>query len=135
MDLFANLSQEELNEALVQACDCDINVVNALLENGADPSGVPMLMAIQFNATESILTFLQHGVDLNRVDFETTPLIEAVILGDEKIVHALLEHGAEPNFADLEGKTPADWLNQEECKDHSESLKAKISEMLGQPSS
>ena len=57
-----------------------------------------LLKAIQDGDLEAARHFIQSGVDINyeHPEMLTTPLIEAVQSGQEKMVALLLEHGADP---------------------------------------
>jgi hypothetical protein len=110
--LGGSLNQKELNDALIQAADCDLDSVIALLSDGADPNGMPLIMAIQCGAEDIVCLFIKNGVNLN-VHYEgTTPLIRAVTSGYPNIVKLLMLNGAQPDFCDLAGKTALEWVTE-----------------------
>jgi len=106
------LNQKELNDALIQAADCDLDSVNDLLADGADPNGMPLIMAIQCGAEDIVCLFIKNGANLN-VHYEgTTPLIRAVTSGYPNIVKLLMLNGAQPDLRDLAGKTALEWVTE-----------------------
>ena len=106
------MNQKELNDALIQAADCDLDSVNALLADGADPNGMPLIMAIQCGAEDIVCLFIKNGANLN-VHYEgTTPLIRAVTAGYPNIVKLLMLNGAQPDLKDLAGKTALEWVTE-----------------------
>lgn len=99
------MNQRELNDALIQAADCDIESAKKLLEAGANPNGMPLIMSIQCGAEDIVSLFIKAGVDLNNSYSGTTPLIRAVTAGYPNILKLLVVHGAEPSLKDSGGKT------------------------------
>lgn len=99
------MTQRELNDALIQAADCDIESAKELLEAGANPNGMPLIMAIQCGAEDIVSLFIKAGVDLNSSYSDTTPLIRAVTAGYPNIVKLLVVNGAKPSLKDNIGKT------------------------------
>lgn len=99
------MNQKELDAALVQAADCDLASAQELLESGANPYGMPLIMAIQCGAEDIVSLFINAGVELNYSYLDTTPLIRAVTAGYPNIVKLLVVNGAEPSLKDNSGKT------------------------------
>ena len=99
------MTQRELNDALIQAADCDLESAKELLEAGANPNGMPLIMAIQCGAEDIVSLFIKAGVDLNSSYSDTTPLIRAVTAGYPNIVKLLVVNGAKPSLKDNSGKT------------------------------
>ena len=58
------MNQRELNDALIQAADCDLESAKELLDAGANPNGMPLIMAIQCGAEDIVSLFIKAGVDL-----------------------------------------------------------------------
>lgn len=57
--------------------------------------------------------WLQRTQDLNFIDdYGFTPLIEACIVNNSKIVMLLLQHGADPNYEDEKGGTALSWATE-----------------------
>ncbi len=56
---------------------------------------------------------LDNGADVNanHCDTKRTPLVEATIRGDEKMVERLVSEGADVNIEDREGMTPLHWAS------------------------
>ena len=92
-----------------------------LLERGADPSIVarhafirvtPLHSAVAREGAEDLATveaLLAGGAPVNAaVEGGHTPLHSAAANGNEPILRALLEHGADPDVANDDGKTPLD---------------------------
>lgn len=100
----------QLNNALIQAADCDLDSVLDLLAAGANPNGMPLIMAIQCGAEDVVTQFIKHGVDVNAKYDGTTPLIRAVTSGYPKIVELLVLNGALTTLKDIGGKTASDHL-------------------------
>lgn len=105
------------------ASECEHEVVQRLLDQGADPDSreedgmTPLLWAANSGCLETVRILLAAGADPNAVwDDGTTPLIEAVV-GDSaaaieemhpiyaQIVELLLEAGADPSVEDPDGYT------------------------------
>jgi len=89
----------------------DLDILNFLLENGADPnkeSGLgetPLLTAILSMPT-FVKFFLDKGADPNKQGRDgKTPLIVTIERAPE-LVNLLLEKGADPNLADKNGNFP-----------------------------
>jgi ankyrin repeat protein len=97
-----------LNFALVLAADGHLEQVHALLAAGAQPTGMPLLMAIQCDEPEIVAVLLAAGADPNYAlpPSDTTPLIRAVTAAYPAIVQLLLAAGADPNAPQPDGTTP-----------------------------
>ena len=106
------MNQKELDDSLIQAADGDFQSAKELLMAGANPNGMPLIMAIQCGAFDIVSLFIRYGVDLNTCYSGTTPLIRAVTSGYPEIVQLLIANGAKTNLKDIEGKTAEDWLSE-----------------------
>jgi len=89
-------------ELMVAARDGDLEVVNELLEAGAqpDPPGIasPLYFAAQGGHLEIVKALLEYGADPNSMSKWGAPLHIAARRGHVDIVQALLDHGADPNL-------------------------------------
>ena len=99
------MNQKELDKALIQAADCDLKSAKELLEAGANPNGMPLIMAVQSGAEDIVSLFIKAGVELNSTYSGTTALIRAVTAGYPNIVKLLVTSGAKPDLKDSCGKT------------------------------
>ncbi|MEM0515814.1 ankyrin repeat domain-containing protein [Pseudoalteromonas sp. YIC-827] len=124
------MNQRELNDALIQAADCDFESAKKLLEAGANPNGMPLIMAIQCGAEDIVSLFIKAGVDLNSSYSDTTPLIRAVTAGYPNIVKLLVVNGAKPNLKDNNGKTAKQRLAECSIPRLNEQNKKLIAEYL-----
>lgn len=106
------MNQQELNDALIQAADCDYEAAQELIEAGANPNGMALIMAIQCGAEDVVSLFIKTGVTLNSHYLGTTPLIRAVTSGYPEIVKLLVISGAKPDLPDSFGKTAEQWLTE-----------------------
>lgn len=98
--------QVSLNSALTQAADGDPEWVEGLLAAGADPNGMPIIMAIQCDETDIVRMMIAAGVDVNQDFADTTPLIRAVGGMKFEIVQVLIDAGADVNKKSKDGFTP-----------------------------
>ncbi len=96
-------SADDLRAALVQAADGEEAWARELLAAGADPTGMPLIMAIQCGELEIVRLFIAAGADVDRDFARTTPLIHAVTAGYPTIVQALIDAGADVNKPDEKG--------------------------------
>ncbi|WP_053910509.1 ankyrin repeat domain-containing protein [Pseudoalteromonas sp. SW0106-04] len=124
------MNQRELNDALIQAADCDLESAKELLEAGANPNGIPLIMAIQCGAEDIVSLFIKAGVDLNSSYSDTTPLIRAVTAGYPNIVKLLVVNGAKPSLKDNSGKTAKQRLAECSMPRLNEQNKKLIAEYL-----
>ena len=97
---------------LLYACfDKNEDALKVLLDAGADPGkGEPngstgLHYAILHGLSGTILeNMIDHGVDVNATNGAgQTALIAACVLGKEKAIKILLNSGADPNIADMDG--------------------------------
>ena len=97
----------------------DLEVVNLLLANGANPSA----------ETFSILsnTPKTHKGHFGKMGYYNTILHEAAQKGSVPIVEALLAAGADPNRTDQDGKTPLAIAQEKGCSELVELLKDRTS--------
>ncbi|MBD57804.1 ankyrin repeat domain-containing protein [uncultured Pseudoalteromonas sp.] len=124
------MNQRELNDALIQAADCDLESAKELLDAGANPNGMPLIMAIQCGAEDIVSLFIKAGVDLNSSYSDTTPLVRAVTAGYPNIVKLLVVNGAKPSLKDSSGKTAKLWLAECSMPRLNEQNKKLIAEYL-----
>lgn len=61
-----------------------------------------LISAISRGAFSEVVSLLKRGVDPNGrlMDDDRSPLMHAAIAGDARIVKALIEHGADPEYRD-----------------------------------
>lgn len=97
---------EALKFALIQAADGDQNGVKDLLRNGADPNGMPLMMAIQCDEPDIVQMMIDVGAEINIHFAGTTPLIRAIQGCHLAVIKVLLESGADVNLKDEKGQTP-----------------------------
>ncbi len=105
------MNQIELNDALIQAADCDLESAKELVKSGANPTGMPLIMAIQCGAEDVVSFFIKNGANVNIGYSGTTPLIRAVTSGYPNIVKLLIDHGADINAQDSNNQTAVTNLN------------------------
>lgn len=95
-----------LHAALVQAADGDLEWVKELLAAGADPNGMPLIMAIQAGEPEIVQEMIDAGAKVESDFAGTTPLVRAVQAQYPRIVKLLIDAGANVNTAAPDGTTP-----------------------------
>ena len=95
------------------AVNGDVEIVSALLEQGADPNqpnkwkSTPLREAAGAGNTQVVKELLQGGADPNIPDHNgCTALIEAADWDDSEMVKALLDAEADPKAEDGGGRTP-----------------------------
>lgn len=104
----------------------NIQIITALLQNGADPNirisygnntSTPLMLAIKKPMEKNtklglIKLLVQYKAKINDVmpleGQNTTPLNEAILENDTKLVKELLEAGADPSLKNSEGQTAVD---------------------------
>lgn len=94
------------DRALVWAADGKLEVVRELIAAGANPDGMPLIMAIQCNEPEIVQTLIDAGSNINMVYKDTTPLIRAVTACYPQLVRLLLDAGADINQLDAQDQSP-----------------------------
>ncbi len=94
---------DDLRSALVHAADGEETWARELLAAGANPTGMPLIMAIQCGELEIVRLFIAAGTDVDRDWARTTPLIHAVTGGELEIVRARIDAGANVNKPDEKG--------------------------------
>jgi ankyrin repeat protein len=109
--------------------------IEKLLKGGADiherdKNGVSALHhAVRFRSVAAVLTLLEHGANANQACKRSggTPLHRAVTSTGapatagkqaeaKEIIKALLQFGANPKIKNKNGKTPADYVRDEEIR-------------------
>ena len=99
----------------------DLNVLNAYCsEDGLDPDttvgfgGASLLMkAVQYSNKNAVMLLLERGTDVNRYDYNhNTALHLAVMRADLEMIKLLIEHGADLNMENLDGRKPLDELGR-----------------------
>lgn len=123
-------SPKELHEALVQAADGYPEWVEELLAIGADPNGMPLIMAIQCDEPQIVKMMIDAGADVNQPYSQTTPLIRAITACYPSIVQLLLAAGADVNQRDSAGRSPLAAASGEIRLDATEEERNAIIRML-----
>jgi len=113
-------SPDDLKAALTQAADGEPKWAKWLLDAGADPNGIPLIMAIQCDQPDIVQLMIDAGADVNQ-DYvydhyaadgslfssaRTTPLVHAVGGTHSEIVKRLVDAGADVNKRAPDGITP-----------------------------
>jgi len=101
-------NQDAVARAIAHGIDIDAPSHHTL---GFDPRSVPptpghtaLTAAVFVRKYEMVVYLLDHGADIDRVDgVGRSPIMEATLQGDPKIVQLLLDRGAKLN-TDAEGK-------------------------------
>ncbi|HEX2753295.1 MAG TPA: ankyrin repeat domain-containing protein [Alphaproteobacteria bacterium] len=114
-------SQADLDKELIGACEKNTSIadIQALLKAGANPNTLNeskadcLLMAVLRRNDALVKELLQHGADPNYAGFTfgKTALMWAAHMGQRKNVIALLDAGADPEATSHNGKTAADWAD------------------------
>ena len=92
--------------ALGQAADGNIDWCKALLEAGADPDGLPLILAIQCDEPEIVKLFIEAGAKVNTTFHGITPLIHSFSFRSNKITQILIDAGADVNMHNGSGESP-----------------------------
>jgi len=110
------------------ACHGQVEIVRALLAHGADPnlredeSWTPLRWAASHGHEHVARELLAAGADPD----VGAPLVEAARRGCLGGVNALLEHGADPQVTDTEGRTALDLADEWAGKDVEAELVARV---------
>src|SRR5699024_3031300 len=110
-----------------------------LIAAGADPNlmnqtgQTPLLWSLsqkRETTLAAVKTLVAGGADVNLANPKTgeTPLMAAAMKGDEKIVHYLLDHGANRNKKNRKGQTAADYARKAHHEKIVELLEPKTKE-------
>src|SRR5512133_1043208 len=97
---------EDLKAALVQAADGNLDWVTELLKDGADPNGMPLIMAIQCNEPKIVQMMIDAGAEVNIHFAGTTPLIQAIHGCHVEVIKVLISSGADVNLKDENFQSP-----------------------------
>ena len=100
------MTNDSLTQALIQAADGEAAWVQELLAAGANPNGMPLIMAIQCGELVIVEMMLRAGADVNAHFSGTTPLIRAISSTYPEIVILLIRAGADVNQAAPDGILP-----------------------------
>ena len=115
----ADVAQEEtcLSNAVMKG---HLEMARYLLEQGADPNG-PLDEAVKIGRLDLVMLLVEAGADANgavRWDNGFCPVLcTAARLPSVRIVQYLIDHGADANTTDSDGRTPLDWANSEQIAD------------------
>jgi serine/threonine protein kinase len=110
----SNMDIANINDYINHGGDINIKVSTSWEFSSENPRGHEtnlslIICAIKFDKVEVVQSLLDHGTDPNALDYydHRTPLHKAVSYSSNKdIIRMLLEKGANPNLADLDGNTP-----------------------------
>jgi ankyrin repeat protein len=100
------MSDDTLTQTLIQAADGDPSWVAELLAAGANPNGMPLIMAIQCGEPAIVQMMIVAGADVNAAFAHTTPLIRAISSSYPDIVDLLIRAGANVNQVAPDGTVP-----------------------------
>ena len=109
-----NATSKENVTPLIRACvKGNKDSINVLLNAGADPNivgsqGYTCVHDAAWNecCTEALQAIISHGGDVNATSKENvTPLMLACVKGNKDAINVLLNAGADPNIADVDGDT------------------------------
>ena len=96
---------EERTQKLLKASDSgDHEAVRRLLEEGAEittknsDGDTGLHLSVCKGHEEVVMTFINHGIDVNISDTKWTPLMEAAQAGQLKMAKLLLEHEEDVNI-------------------------------------
>lgn len=119
-DVNAHNEHEESVLAYAIKCRCDDELLDLIIENGADlfdfdEEGVSIFdYAITYNNISMVKRLIKEGIDVNTTRRKSgfTPLMGAVCYGRKEIAQLLLEHGAKTDAMDSKGFTAADFARK-----------------------
>ena len=94
---------DDLRAALVRATNGEEGWARELLAAGTNPTGMPLIMAIQCGELEIVRLVVAAGADIDGDWARTTPLIRAVTSGYPAIVQALIDAGVGVHKRDEKG--------------------------------
>lgn len=100
------MTDDTRTHALIQAADGEPSRVHDLLAAGANPNGMPLIMAIQCGEREIVQMMIAAGADVNAPFSQTTPLIRAISSSYPAIVDVLIQAGAHVNQVAPDGTRP-----------------------------
>ena len=106
--MYPKSNRDELRAALVQAAGGCPEWARALLAEGADQSGMLLIMAVECAEPEIVRMLVDAGADVNRDFRDTTPLVHAVRGAHSEVVNVLLQAGADPEKRTSDGTSPSE---------------------------
>ncbi|KAL8990733.1 MAG: hypothetical protein Q9169_008049 [Polycauliona sp. 2 TL-2023] len=96
-----------LHPALIAAVEHDhVSTASMLLERKFILSYKPVLAALKNRSTAMLQVFLDHGWNINKTLGPCMAPALSRVLNDEELVHWLLTHGADPNYAKQSWPSP-----------------------------
>lgn len=109
------LERQRRSEFMVACASGDLEKVEQMLANGADPNylndlgGTPLTWAVAWDREEVVECLLRNGAE---VELPARParsaLMHAASRGNEAMVSLLMAHGADPFRRDKDGQLPVD---------------------------
>lgn len=96
--------QESLNDELMLVCEELESETNA--PNNQQELDEKLILAVEQKDLTQVKTLLAYGAKGDSVHFFSTAIHKAALIGDEEIIQALLNAGADKNVLDGDGATP-----------------------------
>jgi ankyrin repeat protein len=109
------LERQRRSEFMVACASGDLDKVEQMLADGADPNylndlgGTPLTWAVAWERQEVVECLLRNGAEVELPARPArSPLMHAASRGNEAIVAILMAHGADPSRKDKDGQLPVD---------------------------
>ncbi len=116
---------------LITASDYgDCKTAEECLKNGANPNGMPLIMAIQCGNLCVVEVLVKYGAEINLQYKNTTPLIRAISSGYFDIAAYLIQEGASLTQKDKQGYLPIDWIEKTDLEKGKEFDKISLKELI-----